>query len=297
MFKRILVPLDGSKMAESVLPIVLFLSESCKSEVTLLHIIEHHAPTRIHSERHIRFPEEALAYLENVKSNLPDSSNVDYHVHTTEVGHVAQSLVDHAKELDCDLIVLCTHGRIRLQQLLFGTIAQQTINIGNIPVLVIHPAAFLDRKSFSCANMLVPLDISEEHEKGIRTARELASVLGCSLYVIVVIPTLATLSGHRATERRLAPVATAEMLELEEERARNYLKGLTSEIGSDGILVSGEVARGDPSDIIAKTALEIKADLVVMGTHGKAGTEAFWSGSVTPRVFNKTNIPLLLVPI
>ncbi|MGB7292864.1 MAG: universal stress protein [Thermodesulfobacteriota bacterium] len=297
MFKHILIPLDGSKMAESVMPIALFLSEHCKSEITLIHIIERHAPTKIHSDRHIRFPEEALTYLENVKTYFPDRLNVSYHVHTTEVGHVAQSLADHANELDCDLIVMCTHGRIRLQQLLFGTIAQQTINIGNIPVLVIHPDAFLDSKPFSCSKMLVPLDISEEHEKGIKTARGLATVLGCSLYVIVVIQTLATLSGPMATESRLAPVATAEMLELEEEKALNYLKGLTSEISSDGIPVSGEVARGEPSDIIAKTALEIRADLIVMGTHGKAGADAFWSGSVTPRVFNRTNIPLLLVPI
>jgi nucleotide-binding universal stress UspA family protein len=297
MFNHILIPLDGSKMAESVMPIALFLSENCKSQITLIHIIERHAPTKIHSDRHIRFPEEALTYLENVKTHFPDRLNVDYHVHTTEVGHVAPSLVDHAKELHCDLIVMCTHGRIRLEQLLFGTIAQQTISMGNIPVLVIHPDALLNNRPFSCTKMLVPLDISEEHEKGIKTARDLARVLGCSLYIIVVIQTLATLSGTRATESRLAPVATAEMLELEEERAVNYLKGLTSEISSDGILVSGEVARGEPSDIIAKTALEIKADLIVMGTHGKAGADAFWSGSVTPRVFNKTSIPLLLVPI
>ncbi len=297
MFKHILIPLDGSKMAESVMPIALFLSENCKSEITLIHIIERRAPTTIHSDRHIRFPEEALTYLENVKTHFPDSLNVHYHVHTTEVGHVAPSLVEHAKELDCDLIVMCTHGRIRLQQLLFGTIAQQTINMGNIPVLVIHPDALLNNKPFSCTKMLVPLDISEEHEKGIKTARDLARVLGCSLYVIVVIQTLATLSGPRATESRLAPVATAEMLELEEERAVNYIKGLTSEFSSDSIQVSGEVARGDPADVIAKTALEIKADLIVMGTHGKAGADAFWSGSVTPRVFSKTSIPLLLVPI
>jgi nucleotide-binding universal stress UspA family protein len=297
MFKHILIPLDGSKMAESVMPVALFLSENCKSEITLVHIIERHAPTKIHSDRHIRFPEEAFTYLEKVKTYFPDGLHVDYHVHTTEVGHVAQSLADHAKELDCDLIVMCTHGRIRLQQLLFGTIAQQTINIGNIPVLVIHPDAFLNNKPFSCSRILIPLDISEEHEKGIKTAKDLARVLGCSLYLIVVIQTLATLSGPRATESRLAPVATAEMLELEEERALSYLTGLTSEISSDGVLVSGEVARGEPSDIIAKTALEIKADLIVMGTHGKAGADAFWSGSVTPRVFNRTNIPLLLVPI
>lgn len=297
MFKHILIPLDGSKMAESVMPIALFLSENCKSEITLIHIIERHAPTKIHSDRHIRLPEEALTYLENVKTYFPDSLNVDYHVHTSEVGNVAPSLVEHAKELDCDLIVMCTHGRIRLQQLLFGTIAQQTINMGNIPVLVIHPDALLNSKPFSCSQLLVPLDISKEHEKGIKTARDLARVLGCSLYFIAVIQTLATLSGARATESRLAPVATAEMLELEEERALSYLEGLTSEIRSDGVQTSGEVARGEPSDIIAKTALEIKPDLIVMGTHGKAGADAFWSGSVTPRVFNKTSIPLLLVPI
>lgn len=297
MIKHIMIPLDGSKMAESVLPIALFLSATFKSGVTLIHIIERDAPATIHRDRHLRIPEEAVTYLENIKSYFPAKINVDYHVHTTEVGHVAQSLADHAKELACDLIVMCTHGRIRLDQLLFGTIAQQTINIGNIPVLVIHPDAVLKDRPFSCNQILVPLDISEEHEKGIKCAKELASVSGCSLHLIIVIQTLATLSGTRATESRLAPVATTEMLELEEERALSYVKALLSEIGSEGFLVSGEVARGEPSDVIAKTALKMNADLIVMGTHGKAGADAFWSGSVTPRVFNKTNIPLLLVPV
>ena len=297
MYKHMLIPLDGSKMAEAVMPIALFLSENLKSKITLIHIIESHPPTKIHSERHLRFPEEALTYLENVKPYFPDSIDVDYHVHTAEVGHVAQSLADHAEELNCDLIVMCTHGRIRLQQLLFGTIAPQTINIGNIPVLVIHPEAFLNGKPFSCSKILAPLDMSREHEKGIKAAKELARVLGSSLHLIAVIPTLATLSGARATESRLAPGTTAEMLELEEERALNYLNALKSEISSDGIQLSGEVARGDPSDTIAKTALRIKADFIVMGTHGKAGADAFWSGSVTPRVFSKTSIPMLLVPI
>jgi nucleotide-binding universal stress UspA family protein len=57
------------------------------------------------------------------------------------------------------------------------------------------------------------------------------------------------------------------------------------------------VARGDPASTVAQIAERIGAGLIVLGTHGKAGTDAFWSGSTAPRIASKTSVPLLLVPV
>ncbi|NCO90619.1 MAG: hypothetical protein COZ06_25195 [Armatimonadetes bacterium CG_4_10_14_3_um_filter_66_18] len=54
--------------------------------------------------------------------------------------------------------------------------------------------------------------------------------------------------------------------------------------------------RGDAGTLIARTAAEVEADLVVLGTHAKAGMEAFWSASVAPKVSSLSHVPLLLVP-
>ena len=58
-----------------------------------------------------------------------------------------------------------------------------------------------------------------------------------------------------------------------------------------------EAARGDPALAIVRTARKLSADMVVMGTHGRAGTEAFWEGSVAARVIARSRVPLLLVPL
>jgi nucleotide-binding universal stress UspA family protein len=57
------------------------------------------------------------------------------------------------------------------------------------------------------------------------------------------------------------------------------------------------VQRGAPADVIVKTAARVQADLIVLSTHGRGQMEAFWSGSVTPKVASRTHLPLLLVPV
>ncbi len=64
-----------------------------------------------------------------------------------------------------------------------------------------------------------------------------------------------------------------------------------------GLRVSAEVQRGDPAALIVRGAKRINADLVVLGTHGRTGLEAFWSESVAPQVIGRTHAPLLLVPV
>ena len=64
-----------------------------------------------------------------------------------------------------------------------------------------------------------------------------------------------------------------------------------------GLSVTAQVQRGEPAQIIARTAEEIKADLIVLGTHGKAGMDAFWEGSITPKIARQTPVPMLLVRV
>jgi nucleotide-binding universal stress UspA family protein len=61
--------------------------------------------------------------------------------------------------------------------------------------------------------------------------------------------------------------------------------------------VTAEVQRGDPAALIVRAAERISADLVVLGTHGRTGLEAFWSESVAPQVISRAHTPLLLVPV
>ncbi len=93
------------------------------------------------------------------------------------------------------------------------------------------------------------------------------------------------------------PGATSAMLDMSEEEAAAYLEQQALPLRQAGLTITAEVARGDPADVISGTAQRIEADLIVMSTHGKTGLDAFWSGSLTPRIAGRESIPLLLVRV
>jgi nucleotide-binding universal stress UspA family protein len=297
MFRHILVPLDGSRLAEAALPVAVALSKSFGSTVTLIHIIEHNAPQEIHGERHLRQQEEAYNYLNQVaQQNFPPDANVIRHVHTEEVKDVARSIVDHSGELSPDLIVMCSHGEGGLRNIMVGNIAQQVINRGKTPILLVQPDEDRFAETISFSKLLVALDGDPEHEKALPVAKELAKSVGASLLLVMVVYTLATLPSEQAATSRLLPAATSAMLDITETSAQDYLQEKATSFQQEGLNASWEVRRGDPASNIIDSAEQSNSDLIVMATHGKSGIGAFWAGSVAPKVITQTHIPLLLVP-
>ena len=122
IFRHILVPLDGSRLAESALTNAVWLARKMDAQMTLVHIIEKKAPSGVHNDRHLVTPEEAPTYLQERFPAAPRSLGlrVETHVHTTEVSDVARSIAEHSAELTPDLIVMCTHGKGGHARLLFG---------------------------------------------------------------------------------------------------------------------------------------------------------------------------------
>jgi nucleotide-binding universal stress UspA family protein len=298
MFTRLLIPLDGSKLAEAVLPAAAYLARTLEIPVTLLHIIERNAPEEIHGEAHLTNEVEAQAYLEAVarQEHWPEVA-VESHVHTAEVTNVAESIAAHANELQTDLIVLCTHGRGGLRSLVFASIAQQVINLGKTPVLVIQADQAGVSPVFTCRKMLVALDGKPDHEKGLRVAAEFGGECGASLHLVTVVPTRRELLMEQAATARFLPGSTSAMLDLSVAGVENYLQALVHQYAQKGLAVTAEVLRGDPAAMLVRAAEQSQANLIVLGTHGKSLMDAFWSGSLTPQIAKGTRIPLLLVPI
>src|SRR5919199_4775270 len=97
MFRCLLVPLDGSRLAEAVLPLVERFATAFGAKVMLLHVLERGAPTAVHGEHHLSEQEEATAYLEGVTCRLRTAGvSVEYHTHEVREGDVARSVVSHA---------------------------------------------------------------------------------------------------------------------------------------------------------------------------------------------------------
>ena len=292
MFKHLLVPLDGSRLAEAAVPLAALLAGKAGAQVTLLHVIERDAPPTIHGDTHLTSAEEAQRYLERIASEgFAPEIKVDWHVHGEKIEHVAQSLAQHADELTPDLIVMASHGQPRLTQRLFGTIPQQIIQRTSTPLLLAQPGSV----AVAFRRILVPLDGKAEHESALAPATELARLCDATLQLVMVVPTRGSMEGERASTAQLLPGATELVLELEEESGTEYLAHHVERLRQAGVSCTAAIARGNPLQVIEQVIAQQDADLVALATHGAAGAHAFWSGSMGQKLIGRTPTSLLLV--
>jgi len=297
MFKHILVPLDGSKLAESAIPYAVYLCKKLNSRITLLHVIEKDAPPEIHGQRHLTTEVESCGYLGEIADKHFDFCKVDRHVHAEEVSKVSSSIVDHSGEMKPDLIILTAHGAGGLRDVIAGSIAQQVIASGNVAVLLIKPEEEAPANPDKFDKILVPLDGEPDHEHALDIAEDISSALGATIHLVRVVPTFSTLSGQHAAVGTLLPGTTEAILDIAEEEACEYLQEKIDHLRKKGIDCSAETRRGEVSDEVVDVADQSKSDCIVLGTHGKAGLGAFWAGSVAPKIVTKTRLPILLVPV
>lgn len=296
MYKRLLLPLDGSSMAESILPVAVCLTRSLGAAVALIHVIEKNAPQKVHGEEHLQEVDEAETYLQKIAAErFADVSQVETHVHREEVGDIAQGILQHVGEFHSDLTLMTTHGHSGARHFLYGSIAQQ-IAAAAVPVLFVRADAMKERGEFSLRQLLVPMDGDPEHEQGLAAAAELARVCKSSVHLLSVVPNLSLVSGSWTQSVRLQPSTTERMLRMEVGELEDYLATQCERLEQMDLSVSTEVLRGDPAELTVALSASGEIDLVVLGTHGTVGTEAFWSGSVAAKIARKTAAPVLLVP-
>jgi len=125
----------------------------------------------------------------------------------------------------------------------------------------------------------------------------MASVFSAKLFIMNVIPTMKTLSSYQTGIGILLPAATKEILNLQEEEAAEYIAEKKTAIEKLGIKVHAEICRGYTAETINTIADKHDINLIIIGTHGKAGLNAFWSGSVAAKITGKTTKSILFVPI
>ncbi len=140
MFRRILVPLDGSPLAEAILPQVTGLSHALGAEVILLRVaLAHTFPgvDPIHlADEEVRVVEEAEAYLATAAERLVrEGVNAKTAV---RYGQPAAEIIDHAAVEKADLVAMSTHGRSGLSRLVMGSVAEEVVRKAKIPVLLLR---------------------------------------------------------------------------------------------------------------------------------------------------------------
>jgi len=294
MFTHVLVPLDGTPLAESALPAALAVARRFDARITLLHVLETKPPAQVHGTPHLVDPTRASAYLDEVAAWLSArGGNVAQHVHAPAMKTV-EGISDHAIELGADVVVLCTHGARGLRGLMLGRVAQRVLAATVVPVLAV-PAVDQPRShEFELEPVVVPLDGTHDAETALQFATALTRP-GGQMYLVRIVPTTGSLTGTQGALTRLLPHATEALLDAEVRSAGEYLLMHCDRCVETGIRAEAILGRGDALRGVLAAANSVGGKLIVLATHGTTGMTAVWAGSFGARLIEETELPVLLV--
>lgn len=146
MFKRILVPLDGSSLAEAALPAAITLAQKFASELILMRVVtpQHfitHIDGSVYAELLVELRQQsydaAYQYLMRVKDSLSEQ-NLKVRTVLVEDDRVAETILENAANMEVDTIVMSTHGRSGISRWVYGSVADKVLRQAQIPVLLIR---------------------------------------------------------------------------------------------------------------------------------------------------------------
>ena len=279
-FTRILVPLDGSELAEQALPFARQLLSGGGS----LHLVMIHGPATwvgVDAAMTMTMADEAnravaVAYLESVAAPFR-GQGIDV-VTGVRQGDVAETLSGWAEELGADVIVMTTHGRGGFSRFWLGSITDRVVRIARTPVLCLKPSVHEAQISL----VLIPLDGSELAEGAIDLGLAAARQLGAAVELVrVVDPTAQVWTGPLGVPIAVVPDSLVK-LKLD---AHRYLDALRDDIGVGGPALTGAVITApDTANAISEHARARGAGMVVMVSHRSGWLERTVLGSVTDKV-------------
>ncbi|HEU4760582.1 MAG TPA: universal stress protein [Dehalococcoidia bacterium] len=278
MIERILVPLDGSELAETVLPYAEYFSTRSGAVLRLLTVAE------TDTER-----TEANAYLTGLRDRLKDRA-VEASV-SVAPGEAAETVLTEGDAWNVDLIAMSTHGRSGVLRWVFGSVADKVVHASTRPLLLVRARPAKERPSVvNIERILVPLDGSELSLSVLPYVEDVARALGASLVLFnAVIP----LDIYPAAE--VSPVAVGGVLDDLLKQARSFLAEVEKEVEGRGVKARSVVTVGFPVDETVRVAQEVGAGLLAVATHGRSGLNRWVMGSVADGIVRRSALPCLMV--
>jgi nucleotide-binding universal stress UspA family protein len=314
MYHKVVVLLDGSELAEGVLPHVVEVVRDRGSQVYLLSVaplVRRIAPTVLDvrppsantGEERRRIERELMEYLQAIAGRLePVAADVQVSV---RLGRPADEILAFASDVGADLIAMSTHGRSGISRWVFGSVADRVLRGATCPVLLVRAGQARPRTPYQ--RILVPLDGSELAEQVLPYVKALIRPPktptpegeqpgGTSIYLVSVLTTglgdrTVTLLTSYPPGLRLATTALYHA----EIQLRSYLRSVAGALREQGAAVYIAVQQGLPADEILAYAAEVEADLISLTTHGFSGTSRWVYGNVAGKVLQGAHSPVLLV--
>ncbi|HVB21128.1 MAG TPA: universal stress protein [Ktedonobacteraceae bacterium] len=305
MFQHVMVPLDGSFRAEQALPVATRLARSTGGALLLVQVVSPPidysgglSPIPLMNEQIIESEMTGAADYLTAIATRPELAGIEV---TTEVrfGFPSQQLIEVAGTHECDIIVICSHGRTGFTRWALGSVAHTLVHQSTVPVLVLRQNDSLAHvKTAQSLYTLVPLDGSPMAEAALAPAVALTAALAK--------PERGTLHLVQVVKDTHAKAEEGEACALNDEAclsARSYLamvaEHLRSQETSHTLAVTFSVERA--SDVasallsVAEQADPGGCDLIAISTHGRGGLERWVMGSVTQRLLETSRLPTMIV--
>lgn len=283
MWEKILVPLDGSNLAELALPYAEELAVAFNSEVVLVYVSE---PTES-QYRHMH-----QLYIEDVARQI--RKRVTKVSPLVLSGKPAGEIIGYAEQNDVGLIIMASHGRSGITPWSTGGVASKVLHATKIPLLLIKAAKPRQRKPGKrlINRILLPLDGSKAGEAAVHYVGELMDRLESEVILFGVVPAGQHIRTVGGLDYILFPEQHLEAIKTE---AREYLNKAYRRLKRGKGEVRVELRVGDIAQEIIKFAEEINVGLIAISSHGHSGIERWVFGSIANKVVQASNTPVLLV--
>jgi nucleotide-binding universal stress UspA family protein len=281
------VPLDGSQLAEAILPVAASFAQELGASLILLHVLEQEPPRDVHGEPHLARADAAESYLEERARALRGAgAAVEVDVHERPVANVAAAIDRHAHEHDADLIAMCAHGRSNPLERLLGSIAERILRGGSAPILL-RTVRAPSGAPFELRHLLVPIDFEHDVEEALSAVRLLARPYDADVTLLSVRePALPGAS-------LLLPGATAQVERYALDDLRRRIEDLADSLRADVTTVRADVSARRPGAAIL-SAIE-PATLVVVVTDAHGGPAGLFDPSTTQQLLARPDLTLLLI--
>lgn len=300
MYTKILVPLDGSRLSEAILPYARSLMKTIGVPVELLHVLEPDAISAACDPKIGRYfdtvaasrKRDGVSYLETIARSLPGDGQV---ICEAQVGNPPEVVVDRASADPGTLIAMATHGRSGITRWLLGSVADKVLHATRNPLLLVRPRGERPNgEEAPLKRIVVPLDGSALAETVLPDVTRLAAVMGLEVILVRVY----TMAPHAYIVGAEGYVPDMETLraDLEGEQAKRYLEDKVEQLRWQGVKDASYVLlEGDAASELIDLARQTPENLVAMCTHGRSGVGRWVLGSVTDRVVRHSGDPVLVI--
>ncbi len=299
MINHILVPLDGSTLAECVLPHVSAIAPVANARVTLVHVMERLQDGSAGSavdpvEWHLR-KQNSEKYLEQVAGRLKDAGLMGVEQTILE-GNPANSVVDFARSNNVDLIVLSTHGQSGLSGWNVSSVVQKVMLRSYKSILLVR--AYLPSSAevttVHYKRLFLGIDCSPRSEFVLPFAISLAEYHKSQLILETVVERPHSINRLPPSDHDVQVLN--KFVERNAEAASHYLNQLVTQFSLKDIRITAHVSTGDNAvSVLHDMAEESNADLVLLAAHGSTGEQRWPYGSVTTSFIAYGNTSLMIM--